>query len=214
MKRGIRCHLGDVKSSLGEKKEKLFSREDFDYEAGSDRYRCPAGHYLKRYRTKPLEAEGFADYRMPGKLCQQCPLKPQCTTSKQRRRLKVPLELEWVELGRAQSLSALAYQDRRRRKHLMERSFGDATNCHHFKRARWRGLQKQRMQDLLIAVCQNVRILCRHSLWPLAQQRHGATTSKRRGFSAIQQWFGSLYQLFWTPQGWQFSEMTRIRFSG
>jgi hypothetical protein len=168
VKRGIRCHLGDVKSSVGVQKAELFSREDFDYEAGSDRYRCPAGHDLKRYRTRQLEAEGFADDRMKGKVCQQCALKPQCTSSKHGRRLKVPLQLEWVELGRAQSLSPPAYQDRRRRKYLMEGSFGDATNCHHFKRARWRGLQKQSIQDLLIAVCQNVRILCRHSFLPLA----------------------------------------------
>jgi transposase len=212
VKRGIRCHLGDVQSSRGEQKAKRFCREDFDYEAGSDRYRCPAGHYLKRYRTKQLEAEGFADYRMPGKRCQSCALKPQCTTSKHARRLKVPLELEWVELGRAQSLSAPAYQDRRRRKHLMERSFGDATNCHHFKQARWRGLQKQSIQDLLIAVCQNVRILCRHRLFPLAQQGYGSTRTQSSRMGALQQWLGGLYRLFWPPQGGQLSKITSIRF--
>jgi hypothetical protein len=42
----------------------------------------------------------------------------------------------------------------------MEGSFGDATRCHGFKRARWRGLQKQSIQDYLIAACQNLRILC------------------------------------------------------
>ena len=213
VKRGIRCHLGDVKSSVGGQKEKLFSRKDFDYEAGSDRYRCPAGYYLKRYRTQQLEAEGFADYRMKGKLCQQCVLKPQCTSSKHGRRLKVPLELEWVEMGRAQSWSPPAYQDRRRRKHLMEGSFGDATNCHHFKQARWRGLQKQSIQDLLIAVCQNVRILCRHSFLPLAQQRFESTRHENQCFPTLQHRFWSLIRLFWTPMGWQLSKMTRIPFS-
>jgi transposase len=212
VKRGIRCHLGDVHSSMGDKKEKLFSREDFDYEADSDRYRCPAGHDLKRYRTKQLEAEGFADYRMQGKVCQQCALKPQCTTSKHARRLKVPLELEWVERGRAQSLSAPAYQDRRRRKHLMEGSFGDATNCHHFKRARWRGLQKQSIQDLLIAVCQNVRILCRHSFLPVAQECFESIVQRKRSVLPRQQWFRSLSRLFWIPKGWRLSQMARIPF--
>ena len=41
----------------------------------------------------------------------------------------------------------------------MERSFADATNCHGFKRARWRGLWKQAIQDLLIATAQNLRKL-------------------------------------------------------
>ena len=197
---------------MGEEREKRFSREDFDYEADSDRYRCPAGYYLKRYRTKQLEAEGFADYRMQAKVCQQCALKPRCTSSKHARRLKVPLELEFVEMGRAQSLSSPAYQDRRRRKHLMEGSFGDATNCHHFKRARWRGLQKQSLQDLLIAVCQNVRILCRHSFLPVAQECFESILQRKRSVSPPQQWFRSLYRLFWTPKGWRLCQMARITF--
>jgi hypothetical protein len=42
---------------------------------------------------------------------------------------------------------------------LIERSFADATNRHGFKRARWRGLWKQAIQDLLIATVQNLRKL-------------------------------------------------------
>jgi len=41
----------------------------------------------------------------------------------------------------------------------MEGSFADAANRHGFKRARWRRLHNQRIQDLLIATCQNIRIL-------------------------------------------------------
>jgi hypothetical protein len=41
----------------------------------------------------------------------------------------------------------------------MEKSFADATNNHHFKRARWRRLWRQKIQDYLIAAIQNVRIL-------------------------------------------------------
>ena len=44
----------------------------------------------------------------------------------------------------------------------MERSFADAANCHGLKRARWRGLWKQAIQDLFIATVQNLRKLLRH----------------------------------------------------
>jgi hypothetical protein len=44
----------------------------------------------------------------------------------------------------------------------MEASFADATNNHHFKRARWRRLWRQQIQDYLIASIQNVRILLNH----------------------------------------------------
>jgi hypothetical protein len=45
---------------------------------------------------------------------------------------------------------------------LIERSFADAANNHHFKRARWRRLWRQQIQDYLIAAIQNVRILLVH----------------------------------------------------
>jgi hypothetical protein len=44
----------------------------------------------------------------------------------------------------------------------MERSFADAANNHHFKRARWRRLWRQQIQDYLIVAIQNVRILLAH----------------------------------------------------
>jgi hypothetical protein len=43
--------------------------------------------------------------------------------------------------------------------HLMERSFAEAANQHGFKRSRWRRLWRQRIQDWLIALVQNLRIL-------------------------------------------------------
>jgi len=44
----------------------------------------------------------------------------------------------------------------------MERSFADAANNHHFKRARWRRLWRQQIPAYLIASIQNVRILLAH----------------------------------------------------
>jgi hypothetical protein len=42
----------------------------------------------------------------------------------------------------------------------MEGSFAQAANKHHFKRARWRRLWRQQVQDWLIAAVQNIAILC------------------------------------------------------
>ncbi len=43
-----------------------------------------------------------------------------------------------------------------------EGGFADAANNHGFKRARWRRLKNQRIQDHLIAAIQNIRILIRN----------------------------------------------------
>lgn len=186
----IRCHLGDVKSGHRPSEPKQFTRPDFTYDPQQDVYRCPAGEVLVRSWRKRAQQEGYAEYRMRNGVCPNCPLKKRCTKSKHGRRLRVPLDLEWVEQGRRESLSPAGYQDRRRRKHRMEGSFGDATRCHGFKRARWRGLQKQSIQDYLIAACQNLRILCSKGWYLDAQE----------GASAIQlgfkKSFSSLSDLF------------------
>src|SRR5438876_11983925 len=67
-----------------------------------------------------------------------------------------------LDVAKAQAHSRAAQRDRRRRRHLIEHSFADAANNHHFKRARWRRLWRQQIQDYLIAAIQNVRILLTH----------------------------------------------------
>jgi hypothetical protein len=42
----------------------------------------------------------------------------------------------------------------------MEGSFAQAANQHHCKKARWRRLWRQQIQDWLIAAVQNIAILC------------------------------------------------------
>ena len=50
---------------------------------------------------------------------------------------------------------------------LIEGSFGQASQNHHFKRARWRRLWRQRIQDHLIAAVQNVKKIIKYgSLLP------------------------------------------------
>ncbi len=67
-----------------------------------------------------------------------------------------------LDVVKAQAHSRAAQRDRRRRRHLMEASFADAANNHHFKRARWRRRWRQQIQDYLIASIQNLRILLKH----------------------------------------------------
>jgi hypothetical protein len=78
------------------------------------------------------------------------------------------------------------YADRGRRRYLMEGSFAHATNRYHFKRARWRRLWRQRIQDWIIAVVQNIALLCG------PQASHVAAKLPRRPSSgAVQRLLGS-----------------------
>jgi len=77
------------------------------------------------------------------------------------RTLKRHYNQEAINVAKHESQSQEAKRDRLRRKWMMEGSFADAANNFGFKRARWRRLWRQRIQDYLIAAIQNVRILLR-----------------------------------------------------
>ena len=165
--RQIAAHLGQAQAYV-----KGYPVSAFVYESERDRYRCPAGHYLYYHNFK--KEDQLIEYRIEqASLCANCQLRAQCTKSKTGRSVTRPLFSELVEAGRGQADSPAARQDRRRRKHLMEGSFADAANNHGFKRARWRGLWRQQIQDWMIAAVQNLRILMKKT-WKWASEKQAS----------------------------------------
>ena len=162
--RGITSHLGVVQAHVKGK----YPVSDFVYEPESDRYRCPAGHYLYYHNFK--KDDRLIEYKIQeAGQCAGCALRAQCTSSRSGRTVTRAIFSELVEAGRRQAQSPAARRDLARRKHLMEGSFADAANNHGFKRARWRGLWRQQIQDWLIAAIQNLRILVRKG-WKFAAE--------------------------------------------
>lgn len=152
--RNIQGHLGQAEAHVKGK----FPVSAFVYQSEEDCYRCPAGHHLYYHNFK--KDEQLIEYKIEkAALCEGCELRARCTSSQAGRTVTRPIFSELVEAARAQANSPAARRDRTRRKHLLEGSFADARNNHGFKRARWRGLWRQQIQDWLIAVVQNLRIL-------------------------------------------------------
>lgn len=158
----IRSHMKDLRSTLKQDRAKkgMFQQSDFQYDAKTETYICPAGERLKRSNSID---RGFYMFFSNPAICEGCRLRTRCTTSKRHvRKLKRHVAQEQIEKARAESHSGWARRDRRRRQHLMEGSFAAAANHHGFKRARWRRLHNQQVQDHLIAACQNIRIFLRY----------------------------------------------------
>ena len=157
---GIRAHMGDLHSRLRNHHEKdIYPTERFKYDQGRDTYRCPAGRLLYRHHFNAHR--GYYDYRTRPGVCARCRLAAHCTRSKAGRSLNRYPDHHLLERARRQSHGPTAQRDRRRRQWLQERNFAEATTQHGFKRARWRGLPKQTIQDQLIATLQNLKILLR-----------------------------------------------------
>jgi transposase len=160
--RGIETHMGEVTRHAANtgRKEGIFGDDAFTYYAAANVYRCPAGQILKPRRVHPIRRT--VEYKASARICGGCALRAQCTRSAYGRTVQRHEKQELLNRARAQANSLAARRNRRRRQHLMEASFADAANNHHFKRARWRRLWRQQIQDYLIAAIQNVRILLAH----------------------------------------------------
>jgi hypothetical protein len=156
--RSITTHMGDASKGQNNHHEgEIFPESAFLYDAASDTYRCPAAQLLRPRRLHPTRRT--IEYVARKGVCAACALRSQCTRSSLGRTIKRHEHQLLLDRARLQAHSPAARRDRQRRQHLLERSFADAANNHHFKRSRWRRLWRQKIQDHLIAAIQNIRIL-------------------------------------------------------
>jgi transposase len=154
--KGIVTHLGDAKAKAGQVAG-IFPESAFIHDDRGDRFVCPAGQTLLRRRF--VKRQHVWEYGAAKGVCASCALRAQCTRSKTGRTVTRHEHAQILETCRAQAHSSAAKRDRQRRQYLIEGSFADAANNHGFKRARWRRLWRQQIQDYLIAAIQNIRIL-------------------------------------------------------
>ena len=158
---GLRAHLGEVSANVQERGK--LPPSQFVYEPAQDRLRCPQGHYLVRHQDRPEEQLTVYLIEDPA-ACARCALREQCTQSKRGRSIRRHVQTPLLAAARAEANSPAGRYSRKRRQHAMEGSFADAVNNHGAKKARWRGLWRQKIQSWLIAAVQNLRILLRHQV--------------------------------------------------
>lgn len=136
------------------------NRSESIYDPHHDCYICPEGHPLDRYdHHKPYQNNAYR-YRAKYAVCRRWRLVDRCLRSKTNGRQVVrnldDKYIEWADgcLSRHERHRLLG-----RRKHNAEGSFADASNNHGYKRARWRGMVKVHIQNLMIAAVENIRKL-------------------------------------------------------
>ena len=155
--RGIEAHLSAFKEGRG--KKGFFSDKQFRYAPEDDTYVCPAGKRLKCARY--IEEDEAFQYQCKARICNKCPMRAQCTTSKGGRTIRRHLRHDEILQMRELALSSASKRDLRTRQHLMERSFARAVRFG-FKRTRWRGLWRAQIQEYLTAAIQNIMTLVRY----------------------------------------------------
>jgi transposase len=145
------------------KENASFEKDTFKYDSQRDCYICPAQQLLHRYdHDKPYQGNKYR-YRAKRKICEQCRYFTQCVSSKNfGRQIDRNLDIEYTNWADRCLSSDTRRRLMARRRVKAEGSFADAANNHGFKRARWRGIVKMRIQNLMIAAIQNLRKLTRY----------------------------------------------------
>jgi len=195
--RDIRAHLGELRAPQHHARSAgIFPDRAFVHDPVTNTVRCPAGQTMQPRFLHPHKRTW--EYSLPHGICAACALRSQCTRAVHGRTVHRHEHHALLEQARAQSHSAAASRDRRRRQHLVEGSFADAANCHGFKRARWRRLWRVQIQDWLIAGIQNIKILLRSRRAPVGVVGAAQIISLSGGQGPAGRFAGRKGQLVWS----------------
>lgn len=148
----------------------------FRYDANDDSYICPAGQRLKRTNFR-ADKDAWR-YLAPANVCNSCPARALCTTSKVGRSIHRPVRMPILDRALERLRTPTGRKHRNRRRWMMEGSFAHSVRLG-YKRARARGLMNMKIQDYLVASVQNLLILIR------AKVRMSATMTEKGLLGAL-----------------------------
>ncbi len=136
-----------------------FVRADFHYDRERDLYICPGGKELKTSGT--VHDGTTLKYLAKRSDCGRCPLKPKCTTGRERR---VQRDVNQDARDYTQELMQTeAYEASAGERKKIETLFGELKHVLGLTRLRLRGLTGARDEFLLAATVQNLKRLIKHA---------------------------------------------------
>ena len=135
-----------------------YPHDAFRYDRRNDCFICLAGKELPRRGKTSSHGVRYRYWAKKG-VCSNCELRSRCSDSKHPRRVSRNVHQDYVDWADGNLSPGRRRHLMSRRKSKVEGSFADSSNCHRFKRARWRGLAKMTIQNLLVASAQNLRKL-------------------------------------------------------
>lgn len=137
-----------------------FRAENFDYDAESDQFICPANQRLHfQQESRYVTDNGYYTTRRNYECfeCAECPLKPQCTKAKGNRKIRISFRLlEYRRQARENLTSQEGQRLRRARSTEVETVFGHIKHNMGFRRFHLRGLQKVKIELGLVSIAHNL----------------------------------------------------------
>ena len=141
-----------------------FSRSDFTFDSGADRYTCPAGKELVQFRRAyaaprtGIATDGMRRYRASKKDCDVCELKARCCPNAVARKILRHLDEDCRDVARALA-GTPEFEAASRRRKKVEMLFAHLKRILRLGRLRLRGPSGAKDEFLLAATAQNLRRL-------------------------------------------------------
>jgi hypothetical protein len=137
----------------------FFKKYEYVYDEYYDCVICPSKQILKYSTTNK---EGYREYKSDPKICTGCPMRVQCTESKNCQKVFTRHVWEdYMELAEDFRHSPEGKGIYKQRKETIERIFADAKVKHGLRYTQYRGLARLRMQVLLTFSCMNLKKLAK-----------------------------------------------------
>jgi len=138
-------------------KEGFFCKYEYVYDEYYDCYLCPNNQVLKYSTTN---REGYREYKSNPAVCRSCPLREQCTESKNCQKLVTRHVWEdYMERAEDVRHTPEGKDTYKLRKETIERVFADAKVKHGLRFTQYKGLARLKMQVLLTFACLNLKKL-------------------------------------------------------
>lgn len=136
-----------------ERQDGSLSRSDFKFDAGPDRYECPAGKFLT---TTGRVTDDTVLYRASKFDCEVCPLKMKCCPNTPARRIPRSVHESARDIARAIATTD-TYQRSRKERKKVEMLFAHLKRVLKLDRLRLRGRSGAQDEFLMAATAQNLR---------------------------------------------------------
>jgi hypothetical protein len=122
-----------------------------------DQYICPQGQIL--LLSSRRKGEQVYVYTAEASMCNDCPVKTECTESKSGRHIFRSFFQEDLDRARAYQETEDYQKAMRKRALWTEPLFGEAKEFHRLRRFRLRGLRKVNIEGVMVAAGQNLKRL-------------------------------------------------------
>jgi len=158
-----------------------FKTEAFDVDVENRKAICPGGHAATNCSRLEEKATGKVSFRFEwgGKSgpCPTCPLRGRCLSPGQHHRTLAVGQSHSHLQQRRQEMQSDEFKNQMKRRNAIEGTQSELVRGHGLRRARYRGLNKVRLQNYLIGAAANAKRWARRAAWELKQAAKNATES-------------------------------------